>query len=150
MKFRMWQGGVVLSLFAGFALIAGGCNQAETESGQAKNTETSEKAKPVQVADAKDDAKKDDKKGHDHGGWWCDEHGIPEDVCSMCSAKVAAEFKKKGDWCKEHDRAKSQCFKCDPKLKAKFAAQYRAKYDKEPPPIEEDEKKDDTKDEKKG
>jgi hypothetical protein len=68
----------------------------------------------------------------------------------MCSAKVAAEFKKKGDWCNEHDRAKSQCFLCDPKLKEKFAALYRAKYGKEPPPTEDEEKKDDKKEEKKG
>jgi hypothetical protein len=51
----------------------------------------------------------------------------------MCSAKVAADFKKKGDWCEEHDRAKSQCFICNPKLKDKYAALYRAKYGKEPP-----------------
>jgi hypothetical protein len=71
--------------------------------------------------------------GGKHDGWWCDEHGIPEAECSMCSAKVAAEFKKKGDWCNEHNRAKSQCFKCDPKLKEKFAALYRAKEGKDPP-----------------
>ncbi|HJZ58431.1 MAG TPA: hypothetical protein VKE74_26045 [Gemmataceae bacterium] len=73
------------------------------------------------------------KKVHDHSGWWCDEHGVPEDECSMCSAKVAKEFKAKGDWCEKHDRAKSQCFICDPSLKDKFAVQYRAKEGKEPP-----------------
>ena len=52
----------------------------------------------------------------------------------MCSAKVAAEFKKKGDWCEKHDRAKSQCFICDPSLEAKYAARYEAKYGKKPPP----------------
>lgn len=147
MTFRLWQGSVMVPLFAGFALIAGGCNRAPSEprplasdrGGQATDN------KPVQVANAN----KDDKDG-DHSGWWCDEHGIPEHVCSMCSAKVAAEFKKKGDWCKDHDRAKSQCFKCDPKLKDKFAAQYRAKYGKEPPPTEDEEKKDDKKEERKG
>lgn len=85
-----------------------------------------------------------DHEGHDHeasgketahSGWWCDEHGIPEAVCSMCSPKVASQFQKKGDWCEEHDRAKSQCFLCDPGLQAKFAKQYRAKYGKEPPSI---------------
>lgn len=74
-------------------------------------------------------------KKHDHSGWWCDEHGIPEAQCSLCSARVAAECKRKGDWCQEHERAKSQCFKCDPSLKDRFAALYRAKYGKEPPPI---------------
>ncbi len=71
------------------------------------------------------------KSKHDH--WWCDEHGLPEDVCSMCSTKAAAKFKKDGDWCEKHDRAKSQCFLCDPSLKEKFAAQYVAKYGKQPP-----------------
>jgi cobalt-zinc-cadmium efflux system membrane fusion protein len=137
MTFRLCQGGVALSLFAGFALIAGGCGQTETKSGQAKAKGTAEKDKSALVADAK--------KGHDHGGWWCDEHGVPEDVCGQCNAKLAAEFKKKGDWCNDHDRPKSQCFKCDPKLKDKFAAQYRAKYGKEPPPTEDEEKKDDKK-----
>ena len=68
-----------------------------------------------------------------HSHWWCDEHGIPENVCSMCSDKVAADFKKKGDWCDKHERAKSQCFLCDPSLKAKFAAIYRSKEGKDPP-----------------
>ena len=71
-----------------------------------------------------------------HSGWWCDEHGIPEAVCSMCSSKVAASFQKKGDWCADHDRARSQCFVCEPTLQEKFAKQYRVRYGKEPPAIE--------------
>ena len=70
---------------------------------------------------------------HDHSGWWCKEHGVPEEVCGQCNSKVAAEFQKKGDWCKEHDRPDSQCFKCHPELQATFAAQYEAKYGKAPP-----------------
>lgn len=85
------------------------------------------------------------KTGHSHDGWWCNEHGIPEHDCAQCNAKVAAEYKKKGDWCKEHDRPESQCFICHPEFKSKFAAQYRTKYGKEPPPVEE-EKKEETKD----
>src|SRR5947209_6283348 len=74
----------------------------------------------------------------DHGAWWCAPHGIPEDECSMCSAKVAKACKEKGDWCDKHDRAKSQCFVCDPTLKERYAAKYRARYGKEPPPVEEE------------
>jgi hypothetical protein len=22
--------------------------------------------------------------GHSHGGWWCGEHGVPEEVCAQC------------------------------------------------------------------
>lgn len=72
-----------------------------------------------------------------HDGWWCDEHGVPEEECSMCSLKAAKEFKARGDWCKEHDRAKSQCFICDWKLWEKSRQTYIAKFGKEPPlPLE--------------
>lgn len=69
----------------------------------------------------------------DHSGWWCTEHGMPEEICAQCNSKLAAEFKKKGDWCKEHDRPESQCLLCHPDLEGKFAAQYEAKYGKKPP-----------------
>lgn len=85
-------------------------------------------------------AKKEEAKGTLHAGWWCDEHGIPEKECSLCSPKAAADFKKKGDWCALHERAKSQCFVCDPSLRERFAAIYRAKEGKDPPPIEEETK----------
>jgi hypothetical protein len=117
------RGGIALSLAAALAVFAVGCTQGENKQ-QAQN-----------------DNKKATKAGADtkHEGWWCDEHGIPEAECSMCSKKVAQACKAKGDWCDKHNRAKSQCFKCEPKLKEVFAARYRAKYNgKEPPPIEED------------
>ncbi len=69
----------------------------------------------------------------DHSGWWCAPHGVPEDECGSCNAKLAAEFQRNGDWCKEHDRPDSQCFVCHPELEATFAARYEAKYG-EPPP----------------
>lgn len=122
-------GGVGLSVVAALALCAVGCNDT-TKGGSARNS-----SKDTKVAQSS--AKEGD---HKHDAWWCDEHGIPEAECSMCSSKVAAECKKKGDWCDKHDRAKSQCFLCDPKLKEKYAAQYRAKYGKEPPPTEDDDK----------
>ena len=76
------------------------------------------------------------KPAHDHSGWWCDEHGVPEDGCTMCSAKALKAAKARGDVCEKHpDRAKSQCFLCDPTLKEKYAAKYRAKEGKEPPAV---------------
>ncbi|MDR1925696.1 MAG: hypothetical protein LBQ66_15110 [Planctomycetaceae bacterium] len=69
---------------------------------------------------------------HDVDGW-CVEHEVMEKICSLCSSKAAAEFKKNGDWCKEHDRAESQCFICDPSRKEKSIAQYEAQYGKKPP-----------------
>lgn len=79
------------------------------------------------------DGKKIAAADHDHSGWWCDAHGVPEEVCSICSSKAAAQFKKDKDWCDKHDRADSQCFECHPERFAKFAAQYEAKYNKQPP-----------------
>ena len=70
---------------------------------------------------------------HDHSDWWCNEHGVPEEECGLCDAKLAAAFQKKGDWCKEHDRPDSQCFICHPEKEAEFAAKYEAKYGKKPP-----------------
>jgi hypothetical protein len=70
---------------------------------------------------------------HDHSGWWCAEHGIPEEECSLCSAQAAAKFREEGDWCEEHNRAQSQCFLCDPSRADKFAKLYEAKFGEKPP-----------------
>src|SRR4029453_1199482 len=68
-----------------------------------------------------------------HGEWWCDEHGVPEEICAQCNVKLVADFKAKGDWGKDHARPASQCFVCHPEKEAEFAAQYEAKYGKKPP-----------------
>jgi hypothetical protein len=115
----------LLALLAGFVAVTGGCGKTDPDpklTGEAKT-----------VAAKTREGNKDTK----HDEWWCAEHGIPEEECSMCSDKVAKECKAKGDWCKKHDRAMSQCFICNPKRKEFYAAKYRAKYGKEPPPIEE-------------
>jgi hypothetical protein len=123
-------GGIAPGLFAALVMIAGGCAD-NGEPGRSKSRGG------VQIADARKGQSADEKTAH--SGWWCDEHGIPEAECSMCSAKVAKEFKAKGDWCDKHDRALSQCFICNPDRREFYAAKYRAKYGKEPPPIEDDE-----------
>lgn len=69
---------------------------------------------------------------HVHGEWWCSEHGVPEEVCALCSSKVAADLKAQGDWCSEHDRPDSQCFVCHPEKEVEFAALYEAKYGEQP------------------
>jgi len=114
MKATLFSQTAVLSLVAAVALLASGCGQ--------KASEPSGDSTPVAET------------GHDdHGGWWCAEHGIPEEECSMCSAKAADDFKAKGDWCEEHNRAESQCFKCDPSRAEKFAKLYEAKFGHQPP-----------------
>ncbi len=107
-----WRVAAGLSLVAVFAVISVACDQVPNRGGKRK---VAKEAK------------------HEHGEWWCDEHGVPEHECSICDKNVARECKKNGDWCDKHQRAKSQCFKCDPSLKEKYAARYRAKYGKEPP-----------------
>ena len=70
---------------------------------------------------------------HNHESWWCDEHGVPEEVCALCHAKLVGDFKSKGDWCEKQNRPDSQCFICHPEKEAEFAALYEAKYGKQPP-----------------
>jgi len=113
------------------AMLVAGCGKPASPVAKGKEG-TQETPAKATVASEKKEVK------GDHSGWWCDEHGVPESECSLCSAKVAAEAKKKGDWCDKHDRAKSHCFVCEASLKEKFAARYRAKYGKEPPPVEEE------------
>jgi hypothetical protein len=121
MTSRCWAGAVLLSAATAFALLAVGCGPSDKQAGTNPDT-----ARAGQ-AEAK----------NDHSDWWCAEHGIPEKECSMCDEEVAKACKAKGDWCEKHNRARSQCFVCDPSLKEKYAARYRAKYGKEPPPITE-------------
>src|SRR5437660_1313458 len=124
---RLTKQGYALAAVVVAGLLAGGCGQAD-KGGQARDKDGKEKIGQVAA-----------KKTGDHSGWWCDEHGVPEEICGQCNARYAAECKQKGDWCAEHDRPDSQCFLHHPELKEKFAAQYRAKYGEEPPPTEDEE-----------
>src|SRR2546421_10309744 len=101
------------ALFCGIAVaLLAGCNRSASTGGGDKH-----------VAEAR----------HNHDGWWCDEHGVPEEICARCNTKLVADFKAKADWCKDHDRPDSQCFVCHPEKQAEFAAHYEAKYGKQPP-----------------
>ncbi len=118
-----------LASIAIFALLTG-CGQ--TSKDQAK------KSASVKETKKGDDSHTDTK----HAGYWCQEHGVPEEMCSLCSEKAEKACKDAGDWCKIHDRAQSQCFKCDPSKYEKFEAMYVAKFGKAPkrPPASEFEK----------
>lgn len=100
--------------------------QAERRVGEVRVKHARQRLVLIEGAGAKDHA-------HHHSDWWCVEHGVPEEICSLCSDQVAAKFKKAGDWCRLHDRAKSQCFKCEPGLYKKYEAMFVAKYGKKPP-----------------
>ena len=149
MKRFLWRGSPALALFAALAVLTAGCGQSASTGSDAKG---SGKDKSVAKNDGHSGGTPDggaapgkgEAKGGDHSGWWCDEHGLPEEVCDLCSKKYRAAEKAKGNWC-EHERVKSSCFKCNPGLREKYAAEYKAKFGKEPPAVEEDEKKDDGK-----
>ena len=113
----MLKRSAIFGLLAVLAVVANGCSQPAADSGSTEVSAVSH----------------EDGDGHDHSGWWCAEHGIPEEECSMCSSKAADEFKAKGDWCIEHNRAESQCFKCDPSRAEKYAKLYEVKFGETPP-----------------
>lgn len=69
---------------------------------------------------------------HEHGAWWCGEHGVPEEECAQCDKSLVADFKAKGDWCEEHNRPDSQCFIDHPENFDEFAALYEAKFGERP------------------
>jgi hypothetical protein len=48
---------------------------------------------------------------------WCDEHQVPETMCTRCNPKLVAAFKATNDWCEEHQLPESQCKLCNPSLK---------------------------------
>jgi hypothetical protein len=128
MRLALRKATVLLALCAALVAHSGGC-------GTADRSAKKDGDKPAPVTSARD---KEGKGEHKHDEWWCAEHGIPEEECSMCSAKVEKSCKAKGDWCEKHNRALSQCFICNPRRKEFYAAKYRARYGKEPPPIEDE------------
>ena len=114
MTFRLIKRCVVLGFISLFSV---GCGQSDSDAASESGTES------AQVGGS----------GAAHAGWWCTEHGLPEEDCSMCSTNAADDFKAKGDWCEEHNRAESQCFICDSSRETKFAALYEAKFGEKPP-----------------
>jgi cobalt-zinc-cadmium efflux system membrane fusion protein len=116
MRAKLWSQAAVLPLLALAMLGMAGCGGVSSKGPEAVQPESPASGTNCNVVEN-----------------WCVEHGVPEDICGQCNAKVAADFQRNGDWCKEHNRPESQCFLCNPKLQAKFAAEYEVKYGKRPP-----------------
>ena len=78
-------------LWTNVALLGGGV---EVGCGQkpAENTGGDKKDKEVATADPKATPKVKPKDDSEEDGSWCRSHGVPEDDCSMCSAKAAKEL----------------------------------------------------------
>lgn len=51
---------------------------------------------------------------------WCEEHAVPESICSRCNPSLIPQFEAANDWCAEHDLPESQCLLCNPGLEPKF------------------------------
>lgn len=51
----------------------------------------------------------------------CQEHGVPEALCTRCNRALEASFKAAGDWCGKHKLPESQCTRCNPDALKKFA-----------------------------
>jgi hypothetical protein len=115
MKASIWTKCGLCGLLAAFGLALCGCGNGDAQGPAGARTAAPADSDTCAVAG------------------WCTEHGVPEDICAQCNAKVAAAYQQKGDWCKEHNRPESQCFLCNPKLQARFVADYEAKYGKKPP-----------------
>ena len=60
-------------------IVLSGCGKSETA------TTGSEASPAVSTVD------------HSHGGWWCPEHGVPEEECAQCDKSLVAKFKAAGD-----------------------------------------------------
>lgn len=48
---------------------------------------------------------------------WCEDHQVPESLCTRCNPSLIAAFKATNDWCAEHGIPESQCRICNPNLK---------------------------------
>ncbi len=124
MKFDFCQSIVSFVAVAALSLTFAGCTEPETA--------TTEVTTVADEQPAVADQAHDDHDGHQHGGWWCGPHGVPEEECARCDKSLVAEFKAKQDWCDEHNRPDSQCFVCNPDNFDKYAALYEAKFGERP------------------
>jgi hypothetical protein len=124
MKLVFHQSIVSVVAVAALSLTLAGCAEPETAAPEA----TTVAGEPSVAADQSHD----DHDEHQHGGWWCGPHGVPEAECARCDKSLVAEFKAKEDWCDEHNRPDSQCFICNPDSFEKYATLYEAKFGERP------------------
>lgn len=133
MTIGSWIEGLSLPAVALGLLLLTGCGQGDAESVATTDESGHEHGEEGHDHDHGEEGHDHGEDGHNLHGYWCVEHGVPEDICAQCSSKVAAEFQEKGDWCEEHSRPDSQCFIHHPELEEKFIAQYVAKFGDKPP-----------------
>lgn len=122
MNAKFWSLGLILTAMVAMPALVG-CN----------NEPTPVATEEVGHEDHDHGPGEHDSAAHDHSGWWCNEHGVPEEECPLCDTTLVSTFKAKGDWCDEHNRPDSQCFTCNPDNFEAFAARYEAKFGEQPP-----------------
>ena len=85
-----------------FIISMVGCDEPGTETGSAR-------AAPGAVAASGDPGPQTSPVPVDLSEGWCGGHGVPESVCTRCTANLIPQFKEAGDWCSEHSLPESQC-----------------------------------------
>ena len=128
MSLKTWMRSLLTPAIAGGMLLVAGCSQPASDTAPVAATD-----EHAEHEHAEGEA------GHSHNGYWCVEHGMPEEICVQCDPKLAVKYQQAGDWCEEHNVPDSQCFIHHPELEQKFIAQYVAKFGEEPPPREAEE-----------
>ena len=101
MELMSWVRTVSFSMVALGALAVAGCGGAGAKGPDADKSATPAADSSCSVAEN-----------------WCSEHGVPEDICAQCNAKVAAEYQRKGDWCKEHNRPRVAVLPLQPEARS--------------------------------
>ncbi len=104
---------LTLSFILSMVLLSVGCSKdtPPTASGQAEQPAVLAASAPVEGGHAPANVKPG---SHDD---WCQEHQVPESMCTRCNPSLVAAFKATNDWCGEHGLPESQCLKCNPELK---------------------------------
>jgi len=143
MKLGFWTPFIALPAIMLAVVTLSGCGQQDSDAGSsavaqqdADHDHSETGHEPGEHSHEHGDEGHKDAGGHNLHGYWCSEHGVPEEICAQCNTKLAADYQKKGDWCEVHKRPDSQCFICHPELQDKFIAQYEAKFGEKPPVTE--------------
>jgi len=126
---------VLGGIFLFSCLIAAGCTSEEAVDATATPVSEESDSTDHHEGEAGHDHDHDHEDGHathQHGEWWCGEHGVPEEECALCDTSLVSKFKEEGDWCDDHNRPDSQCFICHPENFEKYAALYEAKFGERP------------------
>jgi hypothetical protein len=108
----------IIMVFAACAVALAACEKKGEQAGSAATTE-SEAVTPPASSSGAEAAAGHAPEGVKPGSYedWCDEHQVPESMCTRCNPTLVAAFKATGDWCDEHGLPESQCLACNPDLK---------------------------------